>query len=584
MKLTQHTNWANPENCRALMFFTQLMEELLFDYTHSTYKPSIMNTPGLCYEALSTIDDIEKGSINNSHINHITEELTENLRQDDIAQHLLSSPLSSILNELNQNSSNLKNLKVTLELLRIQLNPSRYEEKLSEELIKAITNGYDTQRIRKLTRAMTTHLLSKGISQDFLRDKVNDNFRNDKVLVNSNEQIIEFLRSLPEKPKKHDVYFIVDNSLKHALQYFSKMDIEILSSPPEHLKDETFFKSINQRLIVVSRNIKALDPYNAKRIAEVGLKFSSTLMSLYHHKQEATWSSENIVFSEDGVIYKISTTMNPMHRCKDLVPDAASRRIEDFMSNFNMKQDSFSKFIRSAQLHSMALRTKDVENQILNLWIALESLIPDEFKSDKTNTTQHIVDSIIPFLNHGYIEGLIQSLIKDLRRWKYETSNTFLKITGEDNFAKSLVLIFSLPEHQVALNEYRQKLDNFPLLLERFNYINDLVSSPEKIMKSLENHAKRIEWQIKRIYRTRNIIVHTGKTPSKTTILVEHTHDYLDTVLNLLIKLASTPIQIVSVPQGFKYVQMGYKMRISQLSKKGLTFNSDNILELVFGY
>jgi hypothetical protein len=583
MKLTHHTNWVDPENCRALIFFTQLMEELLFDYTHSTYKPSIMNTPGLCFEALSTIDDIEKGSINPAHINHITEELTENLRNDDIAQCLLTSPLSSILSELNQKSSNLKNLKVTLELLKIQLTPKIYEKKLFEELISSITTGYDTQRIRKLTRAMTTHLLSKGISQDHLRDKVRENFRTKTTLVNSNDKIIDFLDSLPKKPKKHDVYFIVDNSLKHALQFFSKMDIEILSSPPENLKEEFFFKGTNQRFIVVSKNINALDPYNAKRIAEVGLKFSSTLMSLYHHKQEATWSSENIVVSEDDVVYKIRTTMNPMHRCKDLVPDAASKRIEDFMSNFNMKQDSFSKFIRSAQLHSMALRTKDVENQILNLWIALESLIPDESKDDKTNTIQHIVDSIIPFLNHGYIEGLIQSLVKDLIRWKYEASNAFLKLTGENNFAKSLVLILSSPEHQLALSEYRQKLSGFPLLLERFNYISDLVSSPEKIMKSLENHAKRIEWQLKRIYRTRNIIVHTGKTPSKTTILVEHTHDYLDTVLNLLIKLASTPIQIVSVPQGFKYVQMGYKMRLNQLSKKGLAFNNDNILELIFG-
>ncbi|MEN4696693.1 hypothetical protein ABEG91_05365 [Pantoea agglomerans] len=581
MKQTHHTNWTSLENCRALMFFTQLMEELLFDYTHSTYKPSIMNTPGLCNEALSAIRDIEKGSINPAHINHIVEELTHSLRDDDVAQSLLTSPLGSILSELNQQSLNLRDLEVTLELLKIQLNTRLYEQALFKGLKEAITAGYDTKSIRKLTRLTVTHLISRGISQDFIRDQIKQNFRSKSKNVTSNEDINNFLGSIPQESTEYDVYFIVDNSLKHALQYFERFDIEILDSAPANLADEKFFKTNNQRFILVARKVKAFDPYAARKIAEGGLKFSSTLMSLYHHKQEATWSSENIVTSETK-IYNIRANINPMHRCKDLVPEAANKRIEEFMSNFNMKKDSFSKFIRSAQLHSMALRTKDVENQILNLWIALESLVPDDSKDEKTNTIQHIVDSMIPFLNHGYIDGLINNLIKDLLRWNYQSTTSLLKLTGSDSYTKSLCLIFFSEEHQAALIDFRQKLNSFPLLIDRFDHIQELTSSPANIIKALDNHAKRIEWQIKRIYRTRNIIVHTGNTPPRTGILVEHTHDYLDTVFNLLIKLASNPIQILSVPQGFKYIQMEYKMRGKKLSKNNLNFDSNNILSLIF--
>ena len=582
MKQTQHSNWTSPENCRALMFFTQLMEELLFDYTHSTYKPSTMNTPSLCNEALSAIGDIEKGSINPAHINHIIEELTESLREDNVAQSLLTSPLGSILSELNQQPSNSRDLEVTLELLKIQLNTRRYEDALFKELVSAITTGYDTKNIRKLTRLTVTHLLSKGISQDYIRDQIKQNFRAKSKSVSSNEEISDFLDLLPKEATNYDVYFIVDNSLKYALKYFERLNIEILDAAPAHLESDKFFRNTNQRFILVVRKIKALDPYAARKFAEAGLKFSSTLMSLYHHKQEAIWSSENIVTSENKV-YKIRTTINPMHRCKDLLPDAASKRIQDFMSNFNMKKDSFSKFIRSAQLHSMALRTKDVENQILNLWIALESLIPDESKGEKTSTIEHIVDSITPFLNYGYIEGLINNLIKDLLRWNYESSINLLRLTGNEDYTKSLCLIFFSEEHQAALADFRQKLNSFPLLMDRFDHIQELTSSPESIIKALDNHAKRIRWQIKRIYRTRNIIVHTGSTPPKTGILVEHTHDYLDTVFNILIKLASNPIQIVSVPQGFKYVQMEYKMRKKKLSKNNLKFDDSNVLDLIFG-
>lgn len=581
MKFRRLHNWRNIEQCTALIYFTELVEELLFDYTHSTYKPSIMNTPSLCIEAISTINEIEKGSINSAHINHVIDELTKNLKNDDIAISLLKIPLGSFLEQLNNNPLGNKSLKITLELLRVQININSYEAKIISELCSTVTSEYNPTKIRKLTRLLITHLISKGLSQEYLMEKLKKHFFQRDREINSTEEIVSFLSSLPTEKISHSVYFSADKSFSNISPCLEQLDISIIHETPENILEEDFFNGHSQRTILM-KVVKEYDPYTARKKAENNLKLASTLLSLYHHKQEAAWSAENIVISEHGEKIQTKSSINPMHRCKDLPQEHASQRLEEFMNDFRMRGDSFSKFIRSAQLHSMALQTNAVENQILNLWIAIESLIPDESKKEEDTTIEHIVNSITPFLNINYIEDLVRNLIKDLLRWNQPRTISLLRTINNEDNAKSFAILTISQEHARSIEQYKLELSQFPLLKERFEYVQNLIATPSSIYQALKNHAERINWQIKRIYRTRNLIVHTGKTPPKTNILVEHAHIYLDTVINHLIKLSSQPVEISSVAQGFRNVDMKYKMHIQRINKKNITFTTDNIVDFVF--
>lgn len=99
----------------------------------------------------------------------------------------------------------------------------------------------------------------------------------------------------------------------------------------------------------------------------------------------------------------------------------------------------------------------------------------------------------------------------------------------------------------------------------------------------IKNHTQRLEWQIRRIYRTRNLIVHTGITPKYTAILIEHTHSYLDVLLSTLIKLSSLN-RINSVGQGFQYMDLLYNDYIKILDNKNSSPLEDIELEKIFKY
>jgi hypothetical protein len=271
-----------------------------------------------------------------------------------------------------------------------------------------------------------------------------------------------------------------------------------------------------------------------------------------------------------------------MHKCADLLQSVASNRLTLLLKDFSLEHYSFSKFIRSVQLHSMALGSTSDENQILNLWISLESLIPNETRSEDVSNIEHIIGSLIPFLNIGYVEGLVNNLVKDLLRWDNKTVRLALKHISGRKLSERLAKALVLPEYSHNIASIESNLGDFHLLQDRVNHFKQLLSSPAKIVSALDAHKLRLAWQLRRIYRVRNIIVHSGKTPPYTKSLIEHTHGYLDTVLSSLVRLASKPKKIHSVSQGFKYVELQYLAYYKSLSEKDLCFDSNNIDTLLF--
>lgn len=77
------------------------------------------------------------------------------------------------------------------------------------------------------------------------------------------------------------------------------------------------------------------------------------------------------------------------------------------------------------------------------------------------------------------------------------------------------------------------------------------------------------------------MIVHSGKTPSFTNILIENTHDYLDTIMKTTIKLSTHNKKISSIQQAFMYSNIQYSALIKWLSKKDTEFSDDNINRII---
>jgi hypothetical protein len=75
-----------------------------------------------------------------------------------------------------------------------------------------------------------------------------------------------------------------------------------------------------------------------------------------------------------------------------------------------------------------------------------------------------------------------------------------------------------------------------PLLRFRIERVRSVkLSGPAALRQSLEAYCRRVEWQLRRIYRARNHVIHRGQCPAGSRQLIQHLHSYLVLCVHALV-------------------------------------------------
>lgn len=83
------------------------------------------------------------------------------------------------------------------------------------------------------------------------------------------------------------------------------------------------------------------------------------------------------------------------------------------------------------------------------------------------------------------------------------------------------------------------KTELYPLLRYRIYFLNAQLKNTKGYMSLIREHEQRVEWQIHRIYRARNYIIHDGRIVHNSGELVINLHTYVDIVFTKIIDLLS---------------------------------------------
>jgi hypothetical protein len=93
MKFRNLSRWSEDSKLNGLKFFAQRLDELLFDYTLDSYKPSALNAPYLVKEALALVSDISANLLDYANLSHVLEELVWSVQNDKVAKSLLDADI-----------------------------------------------------------------------------------------------------------------------------------------------------------------------------------------------------------------------------------------------------------------------------------------------------------------------------------------------------------------------------------------------------------------------------------------------------------------------------------------------------------
>ena len=261
------------------------------------------------------------------------------------------------------------------------------------------------------------------------------------------------------------------------------------------------------------------------------------------------------------------------------------------------KIDVPSSFFRAIMLHAEALESKDVSNQLLNLWTAVEVLI--ETKRDNTDRINAICLVLCSVLNRSYLYSQINQLVCDIE------SNTDIKIDNlfalsgnamfdkDINKVEKLALILSLDIYSKELDSLTISLEENPLLKYRVESFSKYTLKDSKsIYEYIKRHERRVRWHIMRIYRNRNMIVHDGQYMPYRDTIIENLHFYLDTLMDTIVEYYHIGLldhesiyRNIMLEETEHYIKLGVPVKTPKQKQNVIQITADNALELFFnGY
>lgn len=237
------------------------------------------------------------------------------------------------------------------------------------------------------------------------------------------------------------------------------------------------------------------------------------------------------------------------------------------------------RIITSLEQHSVAHSSTDGKQRFVNLWVALETLVGP--KNDGS-IIDNIVNSINPLIIHRRVNNIIKYLAICLYRFgfcdKYPDTTGWFNRSRKGNIRRDELLLAMTEGADVP--DVASKLcgitASHPLLMNRVFKVHSKLSDSGKLISSLNSSKLRSEWQLRRIYRTRNILVHSGFEMPHLTQLTSHLEYYYSLTLSRILH-DFTNYSNWSIEKSFEYRRHMFEYLEECMKNKTVTVT--NILQ-----
>ena len=534
MKKPNIPHWSYTQDMEFLLMFANLIDEITFNYTTDSYKAPALHVMSLIKEAIQTIENIDNGIIREGALQSVIQELRWSIEHDEIFSVLIERKgLSGLIPKISEGSSR-SDLKIVLQMMDERISDSDYLQEIKASISDLVKENRQKEKLENRARLLVTHLKFMGYAEEYIYFKNQEYFLNGQRAVDSVNDIDEFLDFFNGVSVNYRVIHIVNKLIAQIKDAIVAQGGEVgddFDLGVNNNRIASFKRKRNRNWKFVTTSVAAKDSYSARKAAEEKILGLSNLYSFYHHKNTLKFQDVCMVVeaaSPDHLI-KIKKPTPNIVRCKDLRPVSASRLFLNAVGHINMDSDSQMRIRKSLKLHQAALTADSLENQFVNLFTALEILIPKRSGAGDNRISQ-IYDTLIPYLCLDYYDKLIGSVVVNLCQWNPAMLEHIEQTVTEGTTTAEKVCAYMLLQKYdgdlVSVVYSAITADHYQLLRHRMYRLHVMMEKPSEVMKHLKRHEEKLKWHIDRIYRTRNMIVHAGVSPQYLETLLENSGFY----------------------------------------------------------
>lgn len=543
-------------------FFVETYVEKLGMETPHFSQARLMNVFSSCAEALIYIDEYDIKQQNGGYILSALDEIEACLSDDPIAKSLFIE-MDDIRSELFKSirggvfsSKNLHGLRVICKAVLSR--EEDYSNSLLGRLQKAIVGDADLTKanrvlndIYKLTDLYITHLLNKGYSPTYLFNRSELFVRLKNYSGRSfGEQFDYVTGRLNSRTGAYDVYFSLRAHKPACLtaiaddpnfKFSAKLPDVISGSNLEKLK-----KDFSPNVVAVAK-IDATDYVTASWRVKDKLDTLLDAVTALELNPKIQVSSNCVTIMRNN-----NTTHTKIVNINLLIGFLASEG-GTYFSNADapirnaltkLDEQGREQLGRSLRYLRLARESVSLEQKLLNLWIAIESIFADGENS--------ILSGVLEYVPSFYaVTGLLRRVryLRDmLARVNIATNQSVRDKVNIKRLDNSLTDadVFRLLRDEEAAEEVFLLLGNREHLKYKIISTFGQLKNNSEIKKRIKKTETDVTRQLRRIYFLRNKITHTGRYANIRPQLITHLLDYLAVSYMAISKSASVSNQINS--------------------------------------
>ncbi|MGL6261673.1 hypothetical protein [Vibrio sp. WXL210] len=595
MLITEPKTWENKDKLQGLLLFCQRTLELSYDKSDFKEKGTSVFINDVIKEALEVVsfNQSHKNEVGSFDLDLILAELISKIKHDNTVKEILGDKREYYLSKLISNGDT-KVLINTLEVLKLKINPRKYFEKIKVRIKNLLeTNKY--KEIHQATTRLFEFLIWYGYQKGTIYYLLNREFfdKSGRQKVRTVDDIDRYFDLFDLKAKEFEVVFVGSKLFKEIEDSCAQFNLRVISERDakydEVLESKFYRNNHDKKVFLLCDKIRAVDYLHAMKVAEGKVSLVADLFAVFHHKSKPWHSDYCLVYKHDkSNVINIKKPNNIMTNISEGDLASAKKILPIFLRKFNMQKDSFDRFNRGVELHSLSLETDEVASQILNFWICLETLLI----TDKNGSHISSVSKSIELIQKSSILDSKVTSLKDLLKQWNDTCLHDIKVDLPEELAESsekdiLAALVSVVDLKDVAGKLLKKMTDQPLLRLKFMSLVESFQKKEDLKKVLRQESSSSVSDIRRIYRARNKIVHQGNTSGHSDFIVEAAHYYLDLVLFSIIErqIAFDDIRsidnfinelVISVDCHSHYIDALGTERVKLQNYKGAIFGSSS--------
>lgn len=571
-----------------LLLMAQRLEEALSDYTLDSYRAPALNSHSRAYELRHAVQSTRRGEFVRGLLPPIVEELAESIATDSAAQELLG-PTTEQFAKLDQwPLKDLQALEVRARYLSAALSRG-YEAALRDRLIALIPTGREKRDIQRLATDLATEWVLRGYAADYVYFVVRRFFFSDQgadLSVDSEGALTAFFDLFGDKETEWSVVFrgsqdlgLLAGALPGLVTIVPKEELP----EPEGARERDFLDGHDGPFVRVEE-FKRLDPRGVSMVAEKYLETIASVAQLHDHRAVFDWVGPIWVYNDQQRV-----VLKSRKRAVERQASGGGRNFHERLARTvtrigpaGLSGPSWNRITSTLSLHSAALQARRPEEQLLALWVALEALLP---LSEAESRITKVIELTVPLLARQYPVKLIKGLQRDLRRCvPKELVEALKKVPAAPTYFEMCSLLIASETAQDARDELYAALGHNPLLKQRLYQVSEGLLSSDRIRETIDAHERRVTWHLFRMYRVRNMIVHTGRSLPYVESLVENLHAYVLRIMRLVedsLDEEDTPADLDGALLRVALEHRAHKDALQRAGKS--TISAANHIALLFG-